>query len=314
MISRHPAFRVRDCACLFSSGTRYQFQTDFIYAGLPTPSGFVSSTNLPFLLRTHTTKKTVTVRASFTSYLGFPFFLGFFFFFSLDDQQPFIPTDSHRESTPPRTDTPVREFSAHTTITHTSPRPNTPPSTPPHSVTPFLLVPACAAASSLGEYQRSSCPGGIQRGATRQAASVARFGGIQFRFFQHRPYATVVCPRTPYRDDVLAPLYSLQLTPDPHLEFGGHITVYTRPHIRRHTRALSSLFGDHPHTTSYLRNKHTHTIHTHTTAHTPSLPISPCRIVLSSNSCLATAIRFPSPHSPSTAAIGCRTYRPFRDS
>lgn len=81
LISRHPAFRVRDCACLFSSGTRYQFQTDFIYAGLPTPSGFVSSTNLPFLLRTHTTKKTVTVRASFTSYLGFPFFLGFFFFF-----------------------------------------------------------------------------------------------------------------------------------------------------------------------------------------------------------------------------------------
>lgn len=60
------------------------FQTDFIYAGLPTPSGFVSSTNLPFLLRTHTIRKAVTVRASFTSYLGFPFFfpsLGFFFFF-----------------------------------------------------------------------------------------------------------------------------------------------------------------------------------------------------------------------------------------
>lgn len=95
-------------------------------------------------------------------------------------------------------------------------------------------------------------------------------------------YATVVCPRTPYRDDVLAPLYSLQLTPDPHLEFGGHITVCTRPHIRRHTRALSSLFGDHPHTTSYLRNKHTHTyIHTHNCPHplSPYLTLSDCSVL-----------------------------------
>lgn len=145
--------------------------------------------------------------------LDFLFLSILFLFFILFLLPPAIHPRRHPSSKHAATDRhAVRESFLHTPrLVQTPPSPF--PSPPlPHPllwsgpITPFILVPACAAASSLGEYQRSSCLGGIQRGATRQAASVARSGGIQFRFFQHRPYAIVVCPRTPYRDDVLAPL------------------------------------------------------------------------------------------------------------
>lgn len=195
MISDTQHFGCR--ACPFSFGTQYQFPDGFYIRGPAHPLRFrfIHQPTLPSL-HTHTPpagKRSLSVLLLHPA-LDFLFSPSVFFFFFND--QPFIPADRHA----------VRE-----SFLHTHQQPHTPPSKhpshlpllyhTPHSVTPFLLVPAYAAASSLGEYQRSSCPGVSNEGQRDKPQALH----VLEEYCFVSSYAIVVCPRTPYRDDVLAP-------------------------------------------------------------------------------------------------------------
>lgn len=143
----------------FSFGAQYQFPDRFYIRepAHPLRFRFIHRPTLPSL---HTHQENGHRPCFFYILPWISFFPWFFFFFPSLNHQPFTPADTHRGSTPPRTDNALRESFLHTPPARPPPHQKHPSSpTPPHSVTPFPLVPACAAASSLGEYQRSSCPG-----------------------------------------------------------------------------------------------------------------------------------------------------------
>lgn len=179
LISRHPVFRARDCACPFSFGAQYQFPDRFYIRGPPHPLQFRF---IPSFFAHPPRKRSSSVLLFYVLALDFLFSSGGFFFLTTSHSSPQTPIV---KSTLPRTDTPFVR------VLHTLPHPNTPPlphpsPTPPHSVTPFLLVPACAAASSLGKYQRSSCLGYPTRGneTSRKRCTFGRYSFVS-------SYATV---------------------------------------------------------------------------------------------------------------------------
>lgn len=242
MIFRTPDILIwRLCLCSLSFRVNINFQILYTRACPPPPVSFHLTHDLPF---TPTKKRTPSVlHPQFPPACPWVFYLLFsldFFFLP----QAIRPAGTHRR--------PTKEARRHSQthrsresicclLLHTPPAPtltsrprhpsllNSPhpplPSGHPPSHPFFFPSFLC---SGLRPVPWESTSDHLARGASargseetnRKRYNQARFGGLQFRFFRRRPYctallSTVVCPRTPYRNDVLAPLSKLQLTPDP---------------------------------------------------------------------------------------------------
>lgn len=225
--------------------------------------------------------------------LDFLFSLVFFFFFSSLNHQPFTPADTHRGSTPPRTDNALRESFLHTP----------PARPPPHQKTPLLshtpsfrhTLSSCSGLRSgqfPGRVPAIILPGGIQRGATRQAARLE-----EYSFVSSSTCPTLQwCPRTPYRDDVLAPLQPAA-NPQTHTSNLGTHYLSTLDHISEGTRAPFPCSSETIHTPHHISE---------TSRHPPYLAFPDCCSLYK----LVPGDRDSFPPPP-PAVIGCRTLQGF---
>lgn len=196
MISRHPAFRARDCACPFSFGAQYQFPDRFYIRGPPHPLQFRF---IPSFFAHPPRKRSSSVLLSYVLALDFLFSSGgVFFFLTTSHSSPQTPIV---KSTLPRTDTPFVR------VLHTPPskHPSSPtPPLPHHPLIPshpfFLFRPAQRPVP--WESTSDHLARGVSNEGQRDKPQALHVWKIQFRFFLRY---SGVCPRTPYRDDVLAP-------------------------------------------------------------------------------------------------------------
>lgn len=187
MIFRHPV-RDCDCACPFQLWGTISISRQILYtrACPPPPVSFHPPTYPPFFA--HPPRKRSSSVLLLRPALDFLFSLNFFFFLN---HQPFIPADRHpswKHVATDRQTTPfVRVFCTHQNAPHQK-------KTPLLSHTPSFrhTLSSCSGLRSgqfPGRVPAIISPGGYP---TRGNETSRTFGRIQFRFFQHLPYVTVV--------------------------------------------------------------------------------------------------------------------------